>query len=112
MTTSTSTTTSARKTAIAALFFGPIAASADLSVSYALVPHAQAVSNKTAIYVVTAVTMLVTVAGIMLAARSRKTEGGAPVDRFLAVAGMALNAYFLLVIMGFTVPKLLLNPGD
>ena len=104
---------SARNLALSALFVGPIAAFADQWLSYVLVYGAQASGSKAWLHVVSLVTALAAIAGIVMAARalSRRNET-AEVDRFLGVAGVAVNAFFLLVIVGFAIPKFLQGVSD
>ena len=103
----------ARNLALAAVFVGPAAALVDLTLSYYLVYPAQGSGHKTGLHVVTAAALVVTLVGLVMSRRvlARKNET-AEVDRFLAFAGLALNAFFLLVIVGFAIPKLVLGVHD
>lgn len=105
---------SPRATAVLALFFGPAAAAADQLTSYALVYPAQASGSKLTLFVVTACAAALACGGLALSTRvlRRRTEVF-DVDRFLAWLGIALNTFFLLVVVvGFGMPKLLLHPTD
>lgn len=103
----------ARNLALAALFVGPAAAMIDLTLSYYLVYPAQGSGHKTGLHIVTVLALLVTVVGIVMSRRALARDSEtAPVDRFLALGGLALNAFFLLVIVGFAIPKLVLGIYD
>ena len=105
---------SPRATAMLAIFFGPAACAADQLVSYMLDYPAAAANDKTMLHVLTAVAAVIAAFGILLSWRvlRRRTEVF-EVDRFLAVFGMVLNAFFVLVVVvGFGVPKLLLHATD
>lgn len=105
---------SARTLALSAIFIGPTAALIDLSASFFLVLPAQESGSKAWLHVLTVVAALLTAFGIVLARRalSRDRPPGAEVDRFLALSGVALNAFFLLVIVGFAIPKLVHGVTD
>jgi hypothetical protein len=105
---------SPRATAVLAIFFGPAACAADQLFSYMLVYPAAAANDKTMLHVLTLVAAVIAAVGIFLSWRvlRRKTEVF-EVDRFLALFGMVLNAFFLLVlVVGFGIPKLLLHATD
>ena len=105
---------SPRSTAMLAIFFGPAACAADQLFSYMLVYPAAASNDKTMLHLLTLAAAVFTGIGIFLSWRvlRRKTEVF-EVDRFLAIFGMVLNIFFLLVVVvGFGVPKLVLHPTD
>jgi hypothetical protein len=105
---------SPRAVAMTALFFGPVACAGDQLFSYMLAYPAAASGSKTMLHVLTAVAALVATFGMLLSYRilRRKTEVF-PVDRFLALMGVVMNAFFLLVVLvGFGLPKFLLDPTD
>ena len=105
---------SPRAMAMLAIFFGPAACAADQFFSYMLVYPAAAANDKTWLHVLTLVAAAVAAIGIFLSWRvlRRKTEVF-EVDRFLAMFGMVLNIFFLVVVVvGFGVPKLVLHPTD
>lgn len=94
-----------RDRAVMAIFFGPAAALADEVASYAILRHT---------LLVTVVSAAITIGGGAMAYRvlRRKTDVF-DVDRWVAVAGLLLNAFFLFVIVfGFGIPKLVLHPTD
>ena len=100
--------------AMSAIFVGPAACAADQLASYVLTYPAAASGDKTWLHVVTGVAAVVTCVGLLTSYRvlRRRTEVF-PVDRFLAVLGLTMNAFFLLVVLvGFGLPKLLLHATD
>jgi hypothetical protein len=105
---------SPRATAVMAIFFGPAAAAGDQFFSYMLVYPAAASGTNVWLHVVTVVASVVACVGLLLSygILRRRTEVF-EVDRFLAVVGLAMNAFFLLVVVvGFGLPKVMLHPTD
>jgi ABC-type Co2+ transport system permease subunit len=105
---------SPRATAMLAIFFGPLACAADQLFSYMLVYPAAASGDKTMLHVLTAIAAVIAATGVLVSYRilRRKTEVF-EVDRFLALFGIVMNAFFLaVVVFGFGIPKLLLHPTD
>jgi hypothetical protein len=110
-----------RATAVLAIFVGPVVCATDQLVSYALV-HRAAVRGSPAFF--PGITALAASAVILLGlflswrvfrwqgdARGGEREGG--VDRFLAVVGLAMNLFFLVVVVvGFGLPQVFLHPTD
>jgi hypothetical protein len=103
----------ARNLALAALFVGPTAAMLDLGLSYYLVYPSQAALSKWPLHAASLVAAVLAVVGILAARRvlARKAEA-AKVDEFLAMCGIALNAFSLLLIIGFAIPKFILGVHD
>jgi hypothetical protein len=110
-----------RQRAMLAIFIGPAACAADQIVSYALVYRAAtARGGNGAAFAATAVTAIVVLMGVCLswsaipkAHRSPRGESVVGVDRFLAIAGVATNLFFLLVVVvGFGLPQWFLRPVD
>lgn len=103
----------ARNLAISALFVGPAAALLDLGLSYYLVYPSQAAMSKWPLHAASVACAVVAAGGIVAARRvlARKTEV-AKVDEFLAVCGIALNAFSLLLVLGFAIPKFILGVHD
>ena len=103
----------ARNLALAALFVGPTAAMLDLGLSYYLVYSSQALEAKWPLHVASVVAAVLAIAGIVAARRvlARKAEA-AKVDEFLAVCRISLNAFSLLVVIGFAIPKFILGVHD
>lgn len=105
---------SPRALAVTALFAGPLAAALDLGVSYFLVAPAAASGSNALLHVVTAVTAALAALGVVLSWRVlRRREHLVEADRFLGVCGVAMNAFFLFVVLfGLEIPKLVLHPTD
>lgn len=105
---------SPRNLAVTALFAGPLAGAIDLGLSYVLVYRAAASGSKLSLHVVTALAAALAAVGIVMSWRVlKKRETVIEADRFLGVCGVALNAFFLLlVVVGFGIPKLVLHPTD
>jgi peptidoglycan biosynthesis protein MviN/MurJ (putative lipid II flippase) len=106
----------ARGQALVALFIGAAAAMIDQLVSYVLVYPSQAAGSNYPIAIATIVSAAVATVGLVLGARvlrrQRTGEGVAPVDTFLGLLGVVLNAFFLLVIIGMGLPAMILHPTD
>jgi hypothetical protein len=102
-----------RNLAIGALFVGPAAAMLDLALSYYLVYPSQALESKWPLHVASLVAAGVAVCGILVARRllAREPET-AKVDEFLAICGIGMNAFSLLLVIGFAIPKLVLGVHD
>jgi hypothetical protein len=110
---------------IFAFLAGPLAWSIDLGLSYFLVPRAHASGSNAPLHLGTLVGVLVLAAGALAAARVLRRPRGAIVRgpaedaarvaeraRFLAAGGLAMQAFFLLVIVAMEIPKLLLGVHD
>jgi hypothetical protein len=102
-----------RNVALGALFVGPAAAMLDLGLSYYLVYPSQSLEAKWPLHVASVVAAALAACGIVASRRvlARKAEA-AKVDEFLAVSGIALNSFALLLVLGFAIPKLLLGVHD
>ncbi len=103
-----------RNLALGALFVGPVVAAIDLGLSYPLVYRARESGSRVWLDLIT-ILCAIAVAGGIAASRSvlRRHDGAAPVDRFLGVLGVALNAFFLLLVLaGYGIPKLVHTPWD
>jgi hypothetical protein len=107
---------SPRSLAVSALFLGPAACAADELFSYMLVYPAAARGSNAILFVLTVLAAVVAGTGLFLSYRvlKRKTETrGVEVDRFLALLGVCLNGFFLLVVLaGFGLPKIILHATD
>jgi|GEM_PF-3674953 len=105
---------SPRAVAVLAMFLGPVACAADQLVSYMLVYPAATGAGMLWLHLVTVAAAAVASVGIYLSFRVlRRRTAVFEVDRFLAVVGIALNAFFLLVVLfGFGLPKLMMHPTD
>lgn len=102
-----------RNLAVAALFVGPAAALLDLGLSYYLIHPSQAAESKWPLHVASIAAAAVAVLGILAARRVLAREANAAkVDEFLAVCGIALNAFSLLLVVAFAIPKLVLGVHD
>lgn len=103
----------ARNQALLALFVGAPAAMLDQLASYVLVYPSQASHSNWPIAVSAGIAAVIATGGILLALRvlRRKSEV-VEADRFLALLGVVLNAFFLLVIVGMAVPAAILHPTD
>lgn len=103
-----------RSIALLALFLGPFGALANQLASYAFVYDAGAKADNWLLHVFTLLGAIIAAVGLLLSWRilKRRTETF-EVDRFLGVMGVALNGFFLLVVLvGFGLPKLVLHPTD
>jgi hypothetical protein len=109
-----------RATAMLAIFIGPVVCATDQLVSYALVHRAAAQGSHHSFPGVTAMAAGIVFFGLFLSWRvfrlrtdARRGEEVEGVDRFLAVVGLAMNLFFLLVVVvGFGLPQLFLHPAD
>jgi hypothetical protein len=108
-----------RTTAMLAIFVGPVAAAIAQLVSYALVHRAAVQGSRDMSPGVTAVAASAVLIGLFLSWRAFRWRGGVQstevegVDRFLAAVGVAMNLFFLFVIVaGFGLPQLILDPVD
>jgi hypothetical protein len=103
-----------RNLAVTALFAGPLAAAIDLGLSYVLVYRARASGSELSLDLGTVFAAALSAIGIVLSRRVlEKREAVLESDRFLGVCGVALNAFFLLLVLaGFGVPKIVLHPTD
>lgn len=102
----------------AAVFAGPLAWFAAHVASWMLVPPAHRTGGRTAMFAIEAVALAIAVvAGLSALARARRL-GRAPADdrraqrnQFLAVAGVALSAISIVLMIGLTLPNFMLIPG-
>lgn len=109
-----------RNLALTAFVIGPVAAGVDMLASYYLVYPAQASGSKLALHVMTIACALVAFVAILMSRRALVWKGGTAegtmhtedVDRFLAIAALTLNLFWLLLILGFAVPKIILHVSD
>ena len=101
-----------RSLGVSALVLGSAAALGALTTSYGLVYPARGQQNKAPLLLALVVgSVAACVAGLLsLAAHRRATQ---PSERFLAVLGLVLSAFFLFVIVfGFGIPDLGLGTSD
>jgi hypothetical protein len=105
---------SQRSLAVVALFLGPAACAADELFSYLLVYPAAARGSNAILFALTALAALVAAAGVFLSYRVLRQKAElVEADRFLALLGVCLNAFFLLVVVaGFGIPSIVLHPTD
>jgi hypothetical protein len=110
-----------RQTALLALFIGPAACAIDQLTSYVLVYRAATSRGHVGwVHGATVVAAALVIVGLFLSWRvlrlsreGREGEGVIGVDRFLAVTAVAMNLFFLLVVVvGFGLPQLILQPLD
>lgn len=103
----------ARNLALAAIFVGPMTAMLDLCLSYYLVYPSQGEASKYPLHIATVVAVVLTIVGIVMSRRVLARKGEvAKVDEFLAVGGLGLNAFSLLLVIGFAIPKFILGVHD
>jgi hypothetical protein len=103
-----------------AIFVGPVVYATDQLVSYALVHRAAIQSSRQSFPGVTAIAAVIICLSLFLSWRVLRWRGDprggdtvADVDRFLAVAGLTMNLFFLfVVIVGFGLPQMFLLPTD
>jgi hypothetical protein len=93
----------------------PVAWLADLSLSDSLVGESCLRGDRLLLHGATAVALAAALAGIAASWATYRGAKGDPLpraraERFLGVAGMALGAMFVLVILAAQVPKLMLRP--
>ena len=100
---------------------GPTAWGLNLMVNYSLVKPACAAGSPVILTVVSLAALAVTAAGALVSWRCWRrlqdgatTEGGRIVDRsyFVAVAGMVLNLFFILLIAVTIVPHYVVSPCE
>jgi hypothetical protein len=102
-----------RSKTVAAMFIGPAACAAAEAASYALVRPAAASGSRALVLIPIALGALIAALGLLLSARHVREDAAPGVDRFLAVAGLAVNAFFfLVVVVGFGLPAIVLHPTD
>jgi hypothetical protein len=106
---------------LAGVFAGPAAWGFHLMIAYSLVKPACAAGAPYILTIVTAAAVLVTAAGLAASWRcwdrlrhAGAPEGGTTIDRsyFLAVAGLVLNTFFLLLLAVSLVPQVVLSPCE
>jgi hypothetical protein len=103
---------------LVSLWIGPLAAAADLMLSYSLVQHACSTGHHYVLHAITIVCFLIALSGAPLAWKEYQTvrnsddEGGSAINRtyFLAVMGMASSIGFAVVIVALAVPRFILSP--
>ncbi len=105
---------SPRSAAIVTLFVGPAVAALDQLMGYFVTPPWPPSQNKLPLLVTSAVAAIAIAAAIATALRLLRRSGDlADVDRFLARLAIAMNAFFLLVVLaGFGIPTVVLHPTD
>lgn len=101
---------------------GPIAWKLQLVVNYSLVPYACWHDLSILIHLASLLTLLLVLSGVWVAWRSwRGTGEGYEMEsgdaafsrsRFMAISGVALSAFFALIVLGQWIPNLLLSPCD
>ena len=105
----------------ACVLAGPVAWMLDLGLSYLLVGHAQKSGHKLSLYLVTGLAALITALGAWRAWRAWSEVRESPPApegrvrgraRFMALSGVVLCAFFLLVIVADAIPKIIHTPGD
>lgn len=111
-------------TGIGRLWFGilagPVAWMLHLGINHALVSWSCGVAHPLAFHLVTLVTLALSLAGLGVARRSHQRLGQESTDdsagdvhdrsRFMTLGGLALSAFFTLVIVAQWLPTLLLDP--
>jgi hypothetical protein len=106
---------------VGAFLAGPAAWGFNLLVNYSLVKPACAAGSPFLLTAVSVAALAVTIAGAMVSWRcwlglreAGTTEGGRVADRsyFLAVTGMVLNGFFVLLIAISTVPHFVVSPCE
>ena len=102
----------------AGILTGPLAWSADLVASYALVKWTCSVQRTAVLHLVSVATLAVVGLGAAIAWRSRtaasaaeSTGGGRPIERaqFMAVLGLATSAFFFIVVIAEWLPQWVLD---
>jgi len=113
------TTERQRRGLLAGVFTGPIAWFVQLQANYALVPWACSRGHRSVLVLVTLVAAGVTVVGGMTAWKSwpgpdRLTGEPQGIEgaRLLSLLGVVLSASFVLVLIAFAVPPIVLRPCD
>jgi hypothetical protein len=99
---------------VAVALTGALAWAAHLTLGFVLTP---AVGEKTRLHVLSLVCLLVTALSVVVGHRQWNRENppaeGPPAARsFVAMAGIILNLFFLLVIATQSLPAFILRPGD
>lgn len=101
------------------VFAGPVAWAIHLAGSFAIVEWTCATNRAWVHHAVTAGVLLIALVGGAVAIRSYRATGGARETEapghqgrthFLALAGVAVSAMFLLVILASEIPNLLMHP--
>lgn len=98
---------------------GPLAWLMQLSTNYALVEHVCSTGNEFLLHGISGVAVLATAAGAWLAwgvwkrtGSSWPGEEGGTIgrSRFMAASGLVFSAFFAVLILGQTIPTLMLGP--
>ncbi|WP_394845998.1 hypothetical protein LZC95_00865 [Pendulispora brunnea] len=104
---------SARKLALLSLAAGPLAALGGQLLDYGLVYVARDHGTKRALFLGTMAAAALAGAGLLLAQRVHRRASLSRADRFVALLGMVLNAFFLFVVVaGYGLPALLHRLAD
>jgi len=102
----------------AGILAGPLAWSADLAVSYALVKWTCSTQRTAVLHLITVATLAVVALGAAIAWQSRmaassagSTDGGRPIERaqFMALLGLATSAFFFTVVIAEWLPQWVLD---
>jgi hypothetical protein len=96
-----------------ALGAGPLAVTLDLVLSWMLAPGSHEKDDITPLWVLTACALVIAAGGGVLAWSQLPKTPPDPEERprFMALAGIALALFCVLVVLGLAVPKWLLTPG-
>jgi hypothetical protein len=91
---------------------GPLVWSATFLMRYLLVPSVGGTRAWLHVTILAAMAIVVA-AGLAAFARARALgDDGAPGERFLARAAVAMNAFFFVVLVAEAIPAFVLRPGD
>lgn len=94
---------------------GPVVLLTSLSIAYALVHFACASGERWPLHAVSVIALLLTLGGalsawyIMRTGRSPDENRTAARSRFMAIIGLMLSGYFVLVVIVLTIPQFMLS---
>jgi hypothetical protein len=102
------------------ILIGAAAFFADQQITYALVPHACSTGHHYVLFLATALALVFSLSGAMVAGknlalvRAASIDGGTRPDRsrFMAILGIAASLGFMMIIVAMLVPRILLSPCD
>jgi hypothetical protein len=99
---------------VATAFVGPIAWAAHLTLGYALAPG---VGPKWQLHVLSAVCFAAAAVATLMCwrqwdGRNPPAEGPESSRSFVSLAGIVMNAFFVVVIVAEAIPTFILRPGD
>jgi hypothetical protein len=102
------------------MLVGPIALAADQQISYSLVPHACSTGHFYVLHLITAIALLISISGAVVAAMNLARTRQATMDgpriadrsRFMSMMGMAASIGWSLLIIAMGVPRFILSPCD